>query len=269
MKKLLFLLLCALLIAIAVTGCAQSAKVLISARLAESPLLGYLGEAFAQETGLKVEFEARDDAGIQSALADNQFEAALVLEGDAADKLAQGEWTGGKVFYDTLYLIGPEKDIACTQFMTQYPIGDILKQITLTSFAFAHPSPITPLGMRDIALWLAVDATPAEEQLLIATDDGQQLIHLASENEAYALISRDGWARYGGEVENLAVLLPTAQGITYQYVVLAAPVEEGKEPTPAQQFCQWMQGQTARTIVTQYKMPEAQVSAFESNVPAP
>ena len=51
MKKLLFLLLCALLIATAVTGCAQSAKVLISARLADSPLLGYLAEAFAQETG--------------------------------------------------------------------------------------------------------------------------------------------------------------------------------------------------------------------------
>jgi len=269
MRKSLILMLCALLTIAALAGCGKKkAKVMVSDALADSGLLAQLSEAFTAETGYTVEFESKNRAASEKALEKNDFDAALVITNNAAEKIGSGQWFGGPVFYDTLYLIGPQNDPASARHLGQYATRDILKHLTLTGFSFVHPNITTPLGIKDVSLWLMVDATPNEEQFLLAPDDAQQMIALANGQGAYALVDRAAWTQYGGEASNSAVLLSGIAGIMDQYTVLAKQIKEGEEPSAAQAFCQWMMGQSARNIVVNYREPDSAVAAYESNIPA-
>ncbi len=270
MKKFLCIFLCTLLLLMLVSGCGKNkvAKVLISEEIADSALVTQLTDAFTAQTGYKVDFIAQDRGNVERTLEKDDFDAALVITQNAADKLGSGEWIGGSVFFDTLCLIGPQNDPASARHLGEYAMRDILKHLTLTSFSFVHPSLVTPLGMKDVSLWLMVDATPDTEQFLLAQDAGQQMILLANEQGAYAITTREDWTRYGEEAGNLTVLLTGVAGITDQYTVLAKKIEEGKDPSAAQAFCQWMMGQDARNIIVNYREPDALTPVFESNIPA-
>ena len=64
----------------------------------------------------------------------------------------------------------------------------------------------------------------------------------------------------------MKVLLSGIPGMMDQYVVLAKKIKD--KPNAAQAFCQWMMGQKARSIIVAYMEPNANVPAFQSNLPA-
>lgn len=269
MKRFLSIFLCGVLLVAALSGCGKSkvAKVLINEELADSPLIAQLTEAFNTETGYTVELVTKNRTDVDAMVEKGEFDAALVITQNAAEKLQNGAYIGGRVFYDTMVLIGPKHDPASAAHLGGYAISDILKHLTLTGFTFVHPNLVTSLGMKDVSLWLKVEATPDAEQFVIAQDAGQQMIHLANEQGAYAITTRELWALNGEGEENLAVLLSGISGITDQYTVLAKPVEEGEDPSAAQAFCQWMVGQTARDIIVNYQTQDAAIPAYLSNIP--
>ncbi len=180
MKRMLCFLLCVLLLTAALSGCGKSkvAKVLVSKELADTALVAQLSDAFTAQTGYTVELVKKDRKEIEKALEKDDFDAALVIAQNT-EKLQSGEWIGGNVFFDTLYLVGPKNDPASAAHLSKYAISDVLKHLTLTGYTFVHPALITPLGMRDVSLWLMADATPETDQFILAQDAGQRLIQAA------------------------------------------------------------------------------------------
>lgn len=266
MKKVLCLIICIVLCVVALTGCGgKTAKVLVSSDFADSLLLSQLTSAFSEETGYKVKLVIKDNDEVEKAVSKGDFDAALCITTSAAEKLQSGEWIGGGVFFNTMYLIGPKNDPASVRHLGQYAIADVLKHITLTGFSFVHPSLITPLGLRDVAMWLKVDATQNEAQRIFAADSAEQLVQTANNQGAYAIVTRQNWAQYGASATNATVLLSGIPGLMDQYTVLAKQIE--KKPDASQAFCQWMLGQKARSIIASYTENDSLVPAFESNIP--
>jgi ABC-type tungstate transport system permease subunit len=266
MKKILCLALCAIALLAVLTGCAnKTAKLLVCDDFSKSPLLKQLTEAFRTETGYSVKLVVKNRKDIEKAVAKGDFETALVVTREAAQKLSDGSYIGGAVFYDSLYLIGPKGDPASARHLGQYAVTDVLRHIALTGFPYVHPNLITPLGARNIALWLSVDAAPNLENMTVAPDAGAEMIRIANEKGAYAIVTRQDWAVFGGGAPNLSVLNAGMPGMSDQYVVLAK--KPGDKAGPSQAFVQWMMGQNARAIILAYVAPDTTVPAFESNIP--
>ncbi len=267
MKRILCLILSMLCCLFLFTGCAsKTAKLLVSTDFADSALLKQLMQAFHDETGYTIQLDAKSNTDVEKAVKKGDFEAALVMTQSAYTKLTSGEWIGGDVFYNTLYLIGPKNDPASVHNLGHYAVTDVLKHLSITGGKFVHPSLVTALGMQDVTMWLKVDTAATGSQRIIAADDGQQMIKAASDQSAYALTTRQNWAKFGAQYTNLKVLLSGIPGMMDQYTILAKKINT--KPNAAQAFCQWMMGQKAKSIVQSFFEANATVPAFESNIPA-
>lgn len=267
MKKRALLWIGALAMATVLVGCGgKTARVLVEEEFAQTALFTQLCQAFEEETGYTVRADSKKEEQIEKALTDNQFDAALVVTDMAATPLQDGTWTGKALFYDTLLFVGPEKDLSCVSYLKQYSAADVLRHIMLTDATFVHAPEGSELQAREAALWAIAQTTPEAQQYIAAADDGQALLQTANEQQAYTLVTRQTWAQYGEQYEDLAVLNSTLPGITDQYYILGKPAEEGQEePTPAQQFVQWMQGETARGILAAYQSEGHVIPDFELN----
>ncbi len=267
MRRILCFLLTLPLCLLLFSGCAsKTAKVLVRSEFADSALLSQLMQAFHDETGYTVKLDARDNDDVETAVKKGDFDAALVLTQSAYEKLGSGEFIGGNVFYNTLYLVGPANDPASVHSLGNFTASDVLKHLAITGFRFVHPSLLTPLGMQNVSMWLRVDATLNNNQYQIAADAAQAMLTLANSQGAYAFTTRQNWAQFGSQSTGLKVLLSGVPGMMDQYVVLAKKIKD--KPNAAQAFCQWMMGQKARSIIVAYTEPNATVSAFQSNIPA-
>lgn len=267
MKKRAIAWVGALATAVMLAGCgAQTARVLVEETFAQSDLFTQLCQAFEQETEYKVSAEKKNAEQVAKALADDKFDAALVVTEAAAQPLSEGTWTGKALFYDTLLFVGPKKDLSCVSYLDGYSAADVLKHLKLTGASFVHAPEETELQTREAALWAIAQTTPEAEHYIAAGDDGQALLQTASEQGAYTLVTRQTWAQYGAQYEGLAVLNSALPGITDQYYILGKPVEQGQEePTAAQQFVQWMQGETARGIIAAYQSEGNVTPDYELN----
>ena len=267
MKKRVLLCLGTLALAVMLAGCGgNTARVLVNESFAQTDLFTQLCQAFEQETGYKLSANKKNEEQITKALADSQFDAALVVTDTAAEPLNNGTWTGRALFYDTLLFVGPEKDLSCVSYLTQYSAADVLKHIALTGASFVHAPEGTELQTQEAALWSIAQTTPDAERYLAAGDDGQALLQTASEQGAYTLVTRQTWAQYGAQYEGLKVLNSKLPGIMEQYYILGKPAEEGQEePTAAQTFVQWMQGDTARGLIAAYQSEGHATTDFEVN----
>jgi ABC-type tungstate transport system permease subunit len=271
MKRVLSMAI-ALLACLLLTACGgKTAKLLVSTDFSNSALLKQLVDAFTKETGITLTLDAKSNADVEGAVKNGAFDAALVITQSATAKLTSGEWIGGAVFYNTLDLIGPKNDPASVHSLTHFAAKDVLKHLSMTSatsttIKFVHPNLVTVLGMKDAELWLSVNAAATPSQFFSGDDDGQQMVQLANQQGAYAFITRQNWALYKSAGPNLTVLLSGIPGMMDQYTVLAKKISGN--PNAAQSFCQWMMGQSARSIVLAYSEQGATVPAFESNIPA-
>lgn len=257
----------AALLTLSLAGCKSDsvARVSVPEGFGQSALFQKLSAAFTEQTQLEVQAQEQTAEQLQQRVDENDLEVLLAPVGNVTQKLSDGTYVGGPVFYDTLLFIGPQNDPASVAHLGSYSAPDICKHIALTGFVFVHAPAETPLGQTESALWTTAQTTPDAARYLQAADDGQALIQLANEQNAYALISRQNWEAYGEQAGNLKVLNQKLAGITEQFFVLSTPVEEGKEATASQQFCTFMQSEQARQIVREHVEEGQSVSQYLVN----
>lgn len=257
----------ALLLTLCLAGCKSDsvARVSVPEGFGESALFQKLNAAFVEQTQLKVDAQEKTAEELQELVDENDLEVLLAPVGNVTQKLSDGTLVGGPVFYDTLLFIGPKNDPASVAHLYNYSAPDICKHIALTGFPFVHGPAETPLGQKESTLWATAQTMPDASKYLQAADEGQALIQLANEQNAYALVSRQSWETYKGQAGNLKVLNEKLAGITEQFFVLSTPLKAGDEATASQQFCTFMQSEQARQIVRDHVEEGQSVSQYLPN----
>lgn len=256
MKRLMVGVVLSLLCIVGLMGCSGNdteVRVVASKAMVESELFDALAQRFSQSTGLGVKATALEEEALAEKIASSNFDAALVKSNaEIRSRLSEGTLKGALVFYDTLYLIGPQSDPAGIGQFQDKSCADLFRHIALTKSRFVYSPALGVLRLKEQAIWEAAEITPDGDWYIAAQGEGEDvLLKAASQNRAYTVVDRETYEAYHQSYPDLVILQKGIDDLSDNYYCLYE--KEESDPTPAQQFCQWMQSEEAQGIIAQYQ----------------
>lgn len=244
-----FLIILSITFLLFAAGCSgdDAGAIKISQSLKDNELYRRLTEAYAQETGNKVNTISLSEDKLKNDMLSGDFSAAIIRDDqDFYEMVHQGSFTFTGLFYDTLVLIGPETDPVGAKQLSEYPIARVLEHISKTS-TFVHAPNNTELGIRELDIWKSINIVPEGLWYIYAPDSENELLKKASETQSYALMDRQVYEKYKSEYPGITIIQSGLKGMVDQYCLLVNGNND---------FAAWLLGESAQNVISSYINPD-------------
>ena len=219
-KRYLAIVICILVI-LSLSGCGDSntSDIKVSNTFKQTDIYKRLVEAYAQDTGNKINTIGLDDTALANDIQNGDFSAAIYYDNKSFyPQVYQGQFTVDGLFYDTLVLIGPASDPVGIRQLSDYTIVQVLQHISKTS-KFVHAPDTSVLGMRELSIWKSANIVPQGLWYIYASDSEAELIKTTAETGGYALMDRQIFEKLKADYPDVEEIQSGLKGMTDQFCI--------------------------------------------------